>query len=110
MVTLSKRFAWSVKASQIAVWLLAAVLIFTILFEPQNESFLSELTLRISVILAIVITALTVMIPIFYRLSFGELAMPEKISVKEIDHQISRLKKQIESLEKKRKEIVETAD
>jgi len=109
MVTLAKKFAWSVITVQIAVWLLAAILIWLIVFEPRPNTFLSEIISRISVILAIIITAFTVMIPIFYRLNISELAPPEKITVKEIDAKILRLKSQIEWLEKQKKEIVETS-
>lgn len=109
LITLAKKFAWTVTAVQIAVWLLVGILLWLIVFEPKLSTAAEEIVSRISVILAIIIAALTVMIPILYRLNIAELAPVEKITVTEIDAKIGRLKTQIESLEKQRKEILETS-
>lgn len=109
LITLSKRYAWAMKAVQIAVGALVSLLVWMIIFEPDLSEAFGEIVSRLLVILSIIIAALTVMIPIFYRLSRAELETPEKITVEEIEEKIARHKAQIERLEKMKKNILETS-
>lgn len=109
LITLSKRYAWTMKAVQIAVWSLVSILLWLIVFEPRLAGAAEQIVLRVMVILSIIIAALTVMIPIFYRLSRAELETPDKITVAEIEEKIARHKSQIETLEKMKKRILETS-
>ena len=97
------------KAVQIAVWTLAAILLWRIIFEPELQGMAGEIVSRVSIILAIIIAALTVMIPIFYRLSRAELDPPEKITVEEIEKRIAKHKSEIDNIEKMKKSILETS-
>lgn len=109
LITLSKRYAWTMKAVQITVWTLVGILLWLIIFEPNLQETAQEIVTRVLVILSIIIAALTVMIPIFYRLSRAELDPPEKITVEEIEKRIARHKSEIENLEKMKKSILETS-
>lgn len=109
LITLSKKYAWSIKAVQFAVWILVAISLWLIIFEPQLRETTGEIVSRLMIILSIIIAALTVMIPIFYRLSRAELPPPEKITVEEIEEKIARHKKEIEMLEKMKKNILEAS-
>lgn len=107
LITLSKRYAWTMRAVQITVWTMVAILLWLIIFEPQLAQTAQEIVSRGLVILSIIIAALTVMIPIFYRLSRAELETPEKITVEEIEEKIARHRAQIDKLEKMKKSILE---
>lgn len=109
LITLSKRYAWTMKAVQIVVWILVSILLWLIIFEPQLQETAQEIVSRVTVILSILIAALTVMIPIFYRLSRAELEVPEKITVDEIEKRIARHKSEIDTLEKMKKGILEAS-
>lgn len=109
LITLSKKYAWSIKAVQITVWALVAISLWLIIFEPQLRETTGEIVSRLMIILSIIIAAFTVMIPIFYRLSRAELPPPEKITVEEIEEKIARHKAQIDQLEKMKKGILETS-
>lgn len=109
LITLSKRYAWTMKAVQIAVWTLVAILLWLIVFEPELQETAEDIVTRVLVILSIIIAALTVMIPILYRLSRAELDPPEKITVQEIEKRIAKHKSEIDSLEKMKKSILEAS-
>lgn len=109
LITLSKRYVWAIKAVQVTVWILVTILLWLIVFEPQLQGTTEEIVSRVLVILAIIIAALTVMIPIFFRLSRAELEPPEKITIEEIEEKIARHKSQIESLEKMKKNVMEAS-
>lgn len=109
LITLSKRYAWTMKAVQIAVGTLVAILLWLIVFEPQLQETAQDIVTRVLIILSIIIAALTVMIPILYRLSRAELDPPEKITVQEIEKRIAKHKSEIASLEKMKKSILETS-
>ena len=100
LARLDKRFAWSRSAAFVFVWLLAVILLYLMWFEPEGNS---DLVFRMLGILSILIAAITVVTPIFHKLSKGE---DER---SEIDSEISRLRARIEELEKKRATIYEKA-
>ena len=90
LARLDRRFAWSRAASFICVGLLTAVLLFiTWLQEPVSD----ETTTRILGVLSILVASLTVMTPVFHKLSNAE------TNVDAIDKEIARLKARIEELE-----------
>ena len=63
---LDKRFAWSRVGAFICVWLLAAILLFILWFEPDSSS---DLISRIIGVLSILIASVTVMTPVLHKLS-----------------------------------------
>ncbi len=93
---LDRKFRWSLYAAYFAVWLLTAILLWIIWIEPRAEN---ELIPRLLGVLSIVIAALTIVTPIFHRLS-GNTPKAE-----EIDAEIAHLKARIEELEKQKAEI-----
>jgi hypothetical protein len=64
LAKLARRFAWIRVVAYFTTYSLAAFLIYIIYFTPNNEAFF-----RIIGVAAIVATALTIMMPIFHRLS-----------------------------------------
>lgn len=69
LATLAPRFAWSRVAAFVAVYLLALLFIFVIYTTPEGDTFA-----RIIGVTSIVAAALTILTPVFHRLSRGDLA------------------------------------
>lgn len=95
---LDKKFLWSNYAAQISIWTLAAILLYSIWRSFEN---ISDFHTRIIGVLSIVVAALTIVTPIFHRLS------GQKSESEEIDAEIARLKMRIEELKKQKAEILE---
>ncbi|MFT3743660.1 MAG: hypothetical protein QM785_05120 [Pyrinomonadaceae bacterium] len=96
LATLDKRFGWSRTLIYISVTLLSAILLYILWFEPESSS---DFVGRIIAVLSIVIAALTVMTPVFHRLSQKE------TGVAEIDAEIEKLRARIAELQQKRSEL-----
>jgi hypothetical protein len=93
LARLDKRFTWARYAAQITVLLLTAYLLFLIWNPDEIER---EMTGRIVGVLSIILAAITVVTPIFHKLSSHEL------NIGEIDDEILSLKRRIETLEAKK--------
>lgn len=92
---LERKFLWSRFAVHASIWTLTAILLFLIWskFDPGN-TWLA----RIIGVLTISVATLTIITPIFHKLS-------GQIGLEEIDAEIDRLKSRILELEKQRGEI-----
>ena len=77
------------------------------MIENNNES---DFVFRTIGILAVIDAALTVMIPIFHRLSRTEFVDNETPSINKIDTEIAKLKTEIARLEKQKEDIQNTVD
>ena len=100
LARLDRRFAWSRAASFVFVGLLTAVLLFiTWLREPVSD----ETTARILGVLSILVASLTVMTPVFHKLSNTE------TNVDAIDDELAKLRTRIEELEMQKAEIERSA-
>lgn len=99
LARLDGRFAWTYSFAVVCDILLAAIVLYLMWFEPEGES---DLVFRTMGVLSILIAALTVVTPVFHRLSAGEDNRVEKI-----DEEIAALKRRIEELEKRK---IETLD
>lgn len=99
LARLDGRFAWTYSFAVVCDVLLAAIVLYLMWFEPEGES---DLVFRTMGVLSILIAALTVVTPVFHRLSAGEDNRVEKI-----DEEIAALKRRIEELEKRK---IETLD
>ncbi|MBX3296091.1 MAG: hypothetical protein KF762_10310 [Acidobacteria bacterium] len=98
LALLDRRFAWSYPFAATCDLLLAAIILYLMWFEPEGES---DLVFRTMGVLSILIAAVTVVTPVFHRLSTGE------DEVEKIDEEIAALKQRIEELEKRK---IETLD
>lgn len=96
LATLDRRFMWSRYLIYSAVTLLSAILLFILWFEPESSS---DVMGRVIAVLSIVIAALTVMTPVFHKLSQKE------TGVAEIEAEIEKLRARIAELEQKRAEL-----
>lgn len=92
LARLDRRFMWSRYAVHAAVWLLTAYLLYLI----WNVDAIDESTSRIIGVLSIVIAALTIVTPVFHKLSASE------HGINEIDAEIKQLRARIAELESKR--------
>ncbi len=68
LATLASRFAWSRVAAFVSVYLLALEFIYVIYATPKGDTFI-----RIIGVTSIVAAALTILTPVFHRLSRGDL-------------------------------------
>jgi RsiW-degrading membrane proteinase PrsW (M82 family) len=96
LARLEKRFMWSRYAVYAAVWSLAALLLFLIWNTRLHDE---EIVGRVIGVLSILIGALTVITPIFHKLSSGE------TKSEQIDTEIAGLRARISELELKKTEI-----
>lgn len=93
LATLDRRFAWSLIAVHVFVWSLTGLTLWVIWAHiDPSETMLA----RIMGVLSIVVAALTVVTPVFHRLSAGD------DDLAKIDAEIERLKVKIVELEEKR--------
>ena len=96
LAALDRRFMWSRQTIFITVALLDAILLWLLWFEPNGDS---ELVPRAIGVLSILIASLTVVTPVFHKLSSSE---PDAAK---IDAEIEALKARIVELEQRRSEI-----
>ncbi len=102
LARLAIRLRWAIITAYISVLMLASTVSAVILFSQGEDNFF---ILRFIGVLAVVDAAVTVMIPVFHRLSRTEFIYDEAVSTAKIDAQITELKEQISHLEKQREEI-----
>ena len=98
LARLDGRYAWTYTFAVVCDVLLAAIVLYLMWFEPEGES---DLVFRTMGVLSILIAAVTVVTPVFHRLSTGV------DEVEKIDEEIAALKQRIEELEKRK---IETLD
>lgn len=98
---LDQKFSWSRIAAFVCVWLLAAIFLYIMWFEPVGNS---DLIYRIIGVLGILVASITVITPILHKLSSGG------NEIEKIDAEIARLKREIEDLEIKRASLSQPAE
>ena len=103
LARLAKRFRWAIIAAYAVVLMLASIVSAIIVFELSSDE---GTVLRLIGVLAVVDAALTVMMPIFHRLSRTEFVDVEMASAAKIDSEIDNLKAQIARLEKQKEDIL----
>ena len=93
LARLDKRFVWSRIFAFACVALLSTILVYLIWVEPDPSS---DLIIRIIGVLSILVAAITVITPVFHKLSMTDSPTAE------IDVEIERLKGRISELEQKK--------
>lgn len=93
---LDARFKWSYYVIMAADIILTAILLIILWFEPESSS---DMTARIIGVLSIVIAALTIMTPVFHKLSGKSESGDER---ENIDAEIAILRGKIEELERRK--------
>ena len=103
MARLSSRFRWSIVLAYIVILALASLISAIIVFELYGDSgFIG----RLIGVLAVIDASMTVMIPIFHRLSRDEFGDITVSSIDKIDAEIAGLKSRISHLERQREDIL----
>ena len=77
LARLAPRFAWTRVAASVALYSLAGLFIYIIYFTPKGDTWV-----RIIGATSIIVAALTILTPIFHRLSRGDLSAPGPTSAK----------------------------
>lgn len=98
LARLERRFLWSRHSVFAAVGALTALFLY---FIWTNGDINEDLMGRASGVLGVIIAALTIITPVFHKLSANQ------TTIREIDDEISELKKRIEELETKRSELTQ---
>lgn len=102
LARLAARFRWAMITAYVVILTLAAIVSAVILFSQGAEDFL---ILRFIGVLTVVDAAVTVMIPIFHRLSRTEFVDDQTPSTDDIDAEIANLKARISRLEKQKEHV-----
>lgn len=98
---LSRRFRWAIVTAYVVILALASIISYILIFEPPSQD---TIVLRLIGVLAVIDAAITVMIPIFHRLSRTEFV--DVPSIVELDAKIDELKAQLTRLEKQKEDIL----
>ncbi|MBL8181163.1 MAG: hypothetical protein JNL64_06075 [Blastocatellia bacterium] len=98
LARLDRRFEWSNMAARIVIGALVGLLLFLIWFMPEGDG---EILARVMGVLAILIATLTVVTPVFHKLSVGE------DEAAEIDAEIAALRERLAELEARRASLSE---
>ncbi len=93
LARLDRRFEWSNMAARIVIGALVGLILFIVWIEPSGDG---DTLARTMGVIAILIAAITVMTPVFHKLSAGD------DEAAEIDAEIERLRKQLAELEAKK--------
>jgi hypothetical protein len=100
LARLDARFRWSRPTAMALDWVLAAILLYLMWFEPEGDS---DIVFRVIAVLSILIGAVTVMTPVFHKLSGPDDPRAE------IDAEILRLRERIDELERKKAGLIESS-
>jgi hypothetical protein len=105
LARLSRRYLWTFWAAYVLVFGLCTIISGMLWVEPQNDW-----SFRIMGVNAILVGAVSLLIPIFHRLSRDEIPSSERdrrITLAEIDDEIARHKQRIEELERRKLRVLE---
>jgi hypothetical protein len=97
---LARRFTISIPIAYIVILGLAGILISIILLEIDNEEIM-----RLVGVVGIMVAAISIIIPVFHRLSKGEFIKAARVDIRSIDSEIEVLKIKIVALELKKNEL-----
>jgi len=99
LARLDRRFEWSNMAARVVIGMLIGILLYLLWIQPTGDG---ETIIRVIGVLSILIAAITVMTPVFHKLSSsGD-------EVTEIDSEIKRLRQRLVELEDKKAQLTES--
>jgi len=98
---LSRRFRCAIVTAYVVILALASIISYILIFEPSSQD---TIVLRLIGVLAVIDAAVTVMSPIFHRLSRTEFV--DVPSISEVEAKIDELKAQIVRPEKQKDDIL----
>jgi hypothetical protein len=101
LADLDRKFIWSRNLAFAASIVLDGILLWLLWFQPEGDS---DVVTRTIGVLSIIIASITVVTPVFHKLSSGE------TNAAKIDAEIAKLKDRIAVLEAKKAELESTAD
>ena len=104
LANLSDRFQWILTVAYLVILSLAAINSILIIVEPNSES---NFVMRLIGVLTVIDAAITVMIPIFHRLSKGDFSNNQN-GIGKIEAEIAKLKDTLIQLEQQREEILKS--
>lgn len=107
LARLAQRFRWSLTAAYVVILTLDSIISLVIIFASGSEN---DFTFRFIGVLSVAAAALTVMIPIFHRLSRTEFVDDKIPSTSEIDAEISALEARLARLKKQKEDISNNAN
>lgn len=102
LARLAKRFRWALTTAFIVILLLDSAVSLVIIFASNSEN---DFIFRFIGVLSVVAAALTVMIPIFHRLSRTEFVDDNIPTIIEIDAEINQLEARLARLRKQKEDI-----
>lgn len=102
LANLNKSFQWFLWLAYFVILGLASIISSIIIIEPAGEN---DFIFRLIGVLGVVDAALTVIIPIFHRLSKKDFL---QTSISEIDSEIEKLETQIELLKQQKEELLKS--
>lgn len=102
LARLAKRFSWSLTTAFIVILSLDSIISLVIIFASGNEN---EFVFRVIGVLSVTAAALTVMIPIFHRLSRTEFVDDTVPTLTEIDAEINQLEARLAQLRKQKEDV-----
>lgn len=103
LARLSARFRWALTAAYAVALLLASIISAIIITEARGDD---GLVFRLIGVLAVADAALTVMIPIFHRLSRAEFSIAAPPTISAVEAEIADLKSRLARLEMQRDDIL----
>lgn len=102
LANLAQKFLWTLTAVYIVALILASIASVLIIIEPSSES---DFVMRFMGALGVIDAALTVLIPVFHRLSRDDFA-EKRTEIGKIDAEISKLKDELSRLEQQREKLL----
>ncbi len=97
LARLTESYEWAMRAAYIVVLSVACLLAGLIFWEPSNEVLFRSLG-----VLGVLDGAITVLIPIFHRLSRADLRREKALPLAEIDREIAQLENRLRELKAKK--------
>jgi intracellular septation protein A len=101
LARLDRRFSWTRIAASVCIWLLMALLLYIIWFEPHGDS---DVVYRILGVLGILLASITVVTPVLHKLSSAD------DDLEKIENEIAELESRLGHLRDQKEAILNSVD